>query len=72
MARVLNNEIELDPARVALNAATRIIDAIQADTRMRALALASGAKLASCESSGYQFLESKERLIENESKAVDG
>lgn len=41
MASAVNNSIDLDNARVALNAATRIIDAQQADTRMKALALAA-------------------------------
>jgi hypothetical protein len=41
MAHAINNTIELESARMALNAATRIIEAQQADTRMKALAIAS-------------------------------
>jgi len=41
MSASLNNEVDLDNARIALNAATRMVDAIQADTRMKALAIAT-------------------------------
>jgi len=42
MVAAINNEVELDNAKVALNAATRIVEVWQADTRMKALALATG------------------------------
>jgi hypothetical protein len=39
MAAAVNNSIELENAKVALTAATRIIEVQQADTRMKALAI---------------------------------
>ena len=45
MAGAINNSIDLDNARVALNAATRIIEAQQADTRMKALAIAANREI---------------------------
>lgn len=42
MASAINNTVELENAKVALNAATRIVEVQQADTRMKALAIASG------------------------------
>lgn len=41
MSAAINNEVDLENARVALNAATRMVDAIQADTRMKAIAMAA-------------------------------
>lgn len=41
MAGAANGQIDQDNARVALNAATRIIESVQAETRVRALAFAS-------------------------------
>jgi hypothetical protein len=41
MAASVNNEVDLDNAKLALNAATRIVDVWQADTRMKAIAIAS-------------------------------
>lgn len=45
MVAAINNEVELENAKVALNAATRIVEVWQADTRMKALAIASGRML---------------------------
>ena len=42
MVAAINNEVDLDNAKVALNAATRIVEVWQADTRMKALSLATG------------------------------
>lgn len=42
MSHALNNTLEIENAKIALNAATRIIEAQQADTRMKALAIATG------------------------------
>ena len=39
MSAALNNEVDLDNAKLALNAATRIVEVWQADTRMKALAI---------------------------------
>jgi hypothetical protein len=41
MARAINGEISEAQARVALNAASRMVETIQAETRIRALALLS-------------------------------
>lgn len=42
MAHALNNTVELENARVALNAVTRMVEMQQADTRMKALAITAG------------------------------
>ena len=41
MAGAINGDVRLDEGRMALNAATRIIESIQAETRARALAFAT-------------------------------
>lgn len=41
MAGAVNGDIKMDEGRLALNAATRIIESMQAETRARALAFAS-------------------------------
>jgi hypothetical protein len=41
MAGVINGGIKADEGRIALNAATRIIEVVQAETRLRALAFAT-------------------------------
>ena len=41
MAGALNGDVKMDEGRLALNAATRIIESVQAETRARALAYAS-------------------------------
>jgi len=41
MAGAINGDVKADEARIALNAATRIIEAVQAETRVRALAFAT-------------------------------
>jgi hypothetical protein len=40
LAGAINGDIKPDEGRIALNAATRIIESIQAETRIRALAFA--------------------------------
>ena len=47
MAHAVNNTVELENAKLALNAATRIIEATQADTRMKALAIAANRQIDS-------------------------
>jgi len=42
MAHAVNNTLEIENAKLALNAATRIIEAQQADTRMKAIAISTG------------------------------
>lgn len=41
MAGAINGDVKLDEGRLALNAATRIIESVQAETRARALAFAT-------------------------------
>ena len=41
MAGAINGDVKLDDGRLALNAATRIIESVQAETRARALAFAT-------------------------------
>lgn len=41
-AGALNGDVKQDEGRLALNAATRIIESMQAETRARALAYAAG------------------------------
>ncbi len=41
MAGAINGDVRNDEARTALNAATRIIESVQAETRARALAFAT-------------------------------
>lgn len=46
MAGAINGDVKESEARIALNAATRIIEAVQAETRVRALAFATKQTLA--------------------------
>lgn len=46
MAGAINGDIKQDEGRMALNAATRIIEAVQAETRARALAFATNQVIA--------------------------
>lgn len=41
MAGAINGDVKPDDGRLALNAATRIIESVQAETRARALAFAT-------------------------------
>jgi hypothetical protein len=45
MAGALNGDVRLDEGRLALNAATRMIESLQAETRARALAHAIGSQI---------------------------
>jgi hypothetical protein len=60
MSAALNNEVDLDNARVALNAATRIVEVWQADTRMKALAIAANRSVI--EVSGWQTIETEKQI----------
>lgn len=55
MSAALNNEVDLENAKVALNSATRMIDAIQADTRMKAVAVGIGRQVTA--GSGWALIE---------------
>ena len=41
MAGAINGDVKADEGRMALNAATRIVEVIQAETRVRALAFST-------------------------------
>lgn len=62
MASAVNNEVDLDNARVALNAATRIVDVWQADTRMKALAISYGKTIVNAD--GWQTIETEPKQLE--------
>ncbi|MBL0142619.1 MAG: hypothetical protein IPP91_11100 [Betaproteobacteria bacterium] len=68
MSASINNEIDLDNARVALNAATRIVEALQADTRMKAVALSSGRTLTSA--NGFAMIEMEKAVTKIERGAM--
>lgn len=61
MSAALNNEVDLENAKVALNASTRIVEVWQADTRMKALAIASGRQITKVD--GWQTIET-ENVVE--------
>lgn len=46
MAGAINGDVKMDEGRLALNAATRIIESVQAETRARALAFATKQTIA--------------------------
>lgn len=62
MSAALNGEIEFDQAKIALNAATRIADIMQADTRMKMAAHAMGRQIA--DQKGWQAIEHNDKTIE--------
>jgi hypothetical protein len=64
MAAAVNNSIEIDAAKLALNAATRIIEAQQADTRMKALAIATNRTIS--KNSGWALVDAEPKQIEIE------
>lgn len=45
MAGAINGDVKETEARIALNAATRIIEVVQAETRIRAIAAATKVKI---------------------------
>ena len=61
MVAAINNEVDLDNAKVALNAATRIVEVWQADTRMRAIAIASGRQMTT--TGEWDTINSDQKLL---------
>jgi len=59
MSAALNNEVDLDNANVALNAATRIVEVMQADTRMKALAIATHRTIVSSKAGSWPLLSNE-------------
>lgn len=64
MAAAINNEVNLENAKVAINSATRIVDVWQADTRMKAIAIAAGRQLT--HTGGWQTIEIEKPQLTNE------
>ena len=62
MVAAINNEVELENAKLALNAATRIVEVWQADTRMKALSIASNRAIT--KSGKWETIDSEPKLIE--------
>jgi hypothetical protein len=60
MSAALNNEVDLDNARVALTAASRIVEVWQADTRMKAIAIASGRTIN--QTGGFAVIENEKSI----------
>ena len=61
MSAALNNEIDIENAKLALNAATRIVEVWQADTRMKALALATNKEVIKV--NGWQTVDTDMKKI---------
>ena len=61
MSAALNNEIDIENAKLALNAATRIVEVWQADTRMKALALATNKEVIKV--NGWQTVDTEMKKI---------
>ena len=61
MSAAINNEVDLENARIALNASTRIVEVWQADTRMKALAIASGRLIE--KSGGWSLIDDSPKLL---------
>lgn len=67
MAGAINGDVKQDEGRMALNAATRIIESVQAETRARALAFAIGQTIAPImQLTGTIFEAPKVEQIENQ------
>jgi hypothetical protein len=64
MAAAINNEVNLESAKVAINSATRIVDVWQADTRMKAIAIAANRQLTN--SVGWQTIEVEKPQLTNQ------
>lgn len=64
MAGAINGDVSADDARVALNAATRIIETVQAETRLRALAFATHQTLPEAIALNAPIWPTSQQLIE--------
>lgn len=64
MVASINNEVEIENAKLALNAATRIVEVWQADTRMKALAVASSRAIT--KSGRWDTIDADPKLISGE------
>lgn len=69
MVAAINNEVEVENAKLALNAATRIVEVWQADTRMKALAIATNRALTAAGT--WATIDVEPKLINNEQAGVE-
>jgi len=65
MAGAINGDVKMDEGRLALNAATRIIESVQAETRARALAYATSQTIKPEMPLTSQIFTSQKEAIEN-------
>lgn len=70
MAAAINHEVEVEDAKLALNAATRIVEVMQADTRMKAVA--HSMKGVVTETRGWAGIEQQPAFIENGAETPNG
>jgi hypothetical protein len=62
MAAAVNDEVDIDSAKLALNAATRIVDVWQADTRMKAIAISAQRTIGNTD--GFGLIAMEREIIE--------
>lgn len=67
MSATVNNEVELENVKVASNIASRIIELMQADTRMKAVAISTQRQISAA---GYPLIQ-MENTLPASSKALD-
>lgn len=63
IAGAVNNEVDLENAKVALNATTRLVEVWQADTRMKSIAARLGSQMENA--AGWQLLAPPPEVIES-------
>jgi len=68
MAGAINGDVKMDSGRLALNAATRIIETVQAETRARALAFATRQSIQPEMPLVGQIFTTESALIESDEK----
>lgn len=69
MSAALNNEVDLDNAKLALNAATRIVEVWQADTRMKQLAIAANRNIIKVD--GWETVDTTPKQIEEVTEELE-
>lgn len=67
MAGAINGDVKESEARIALNAATRIVEAVQAETRVRALAFATKTTLPSALPLNQSIWPQQQPVLTNQS-----
>jgi hypothetical protein len=67
LSATVNNEVELETAKTASNIADRIIQAVQADTRMKAVAIATQRSISSGnQGEGYALIDMAPKAVGSE------